>query len=114
MKFICKSCGAEIDDNMPKCPYCGEPNEHAIQHEKDRMVEMYQVNEAIGVDADEKLQQYYGIAKYYEAASYYKMYCQAGEKLQAKKYEQKMEQAKKEMGELDFASEMICEKLQIK
>ena len=22
MKFICSSCGAEIDDNMPKCPYC--------------------------------------------------------------------------------------------
>lgn len=22
MKFICSCCGAEIDDNMPKCPYC--------------------------------------------------------------------------------------------
>lgn len=22
MKFICSSCGAEIDDSMPKCPYC--------------------------------------------------------------------------------------------
>ena len=22
MKYICKSCGAEIDDTMPKCPYC--------------------------------------------------------------------------------------------
>lgn len=22
MKFICSSCGAEIDDTMPKCPYC--------------------------------------------------------------------------------------------
>jgi len=22
MKLICNSCGAEIDDSMPKCPYC--------------------------------------------------------------------------------------------
>ena len=22
MKFICQYCGAEIDDSMPKCPYC--------------------------------------------------------------------------------------------
>lgn len=22
MKFICSSCGAEIDDLMPKCPFC--------------------------------------------------------------------------------------------
>ena len=22
MKFICSCCGAEIDDTMPKCPYC--------------------------------------------------------------------------------------------
>lgn len=22
MKYICSSCGAEIDDNLPKCPYC--------------------------------------------------------------------------------------------
>lgn len=22
MKYICKSCGAEIDDSMSKCPYC--------------------------------------------------------------------------------------------
>lgn len=22
--MICKNCGAEFDDNLPKCPYCGE------------------------------------------------------------------------------------------
>jgi len=39
-----------------------------------QMVEMYHTNEAAGAEADEELSQYYGVAKYFEAASYYNIY----------------------------------------
>ena len=25
-KIICSSCGAEFEDTLPKCPYCGSLN----------------------------------------------------------------------------------------
>lgn len=78
-----------------------------------QMVEMYYTNEAAGVKADEELQQYYGVAKYFEAASYYKAYQDVEDGQQMLKYQEKMELAEEEMGELDFLSEKIYEKLGI-
>lgn len=78
-----------------------------------QMVEMYYANEAAGIDADEELKQYYGVAKYFEAASYYKAYQEAEDSEQALKYQGKMQEAQNEMGELNFLSDRICEKLEI-
>lgn len=71
-----------------------------------QMVEMYHVNEAAGAKADEELMQYYGVAKYFEAASCYKAF-------QESIYLEKMNTAKEQMGELNFVSETICEKLSL-
>lgn len=78
-----------------------------------QMVEMYHQNEAAEVKADKVLKQYYGVAEYYEAASYYKAYKETGDHKQADKYFERMKEAETKMGELRFACEMICEKLQI-
>lgn len=78
-----------------------------------QMVEMYYANEAAGIKADEKLQQYYGVTKYFEAASYYKVYQEAEDTRQMQIYSEKMADAQEEMGELDFLGEKICEKLGI-
>lgn len=78
-----------------------------------RMVEMYYANEAAGVEADEEMQQYYGVAKYFEAASYYKAYQEAQDLKNMELYYDKMESAMLEMNELDFLGETICKKLKI-
>ena len=78
-----------------------------------QMVEMCYANEAAGVEADEELEQYYGVARYFEAASYYKMYQDADDSEQMNKYLERMENAKTLMGELSFLSEKIHEKLDI-
>lgn len=43
MKFICRSCGAEIDDHMPKCPYCDTLI--AKGAEKQYMDKLYDIHE---------------------------------------------------------------------
>ena len=78
-----------------------------------QMVEMYYCNEAAGVKAGEDMREYYGVAKYFEAASYYKIYRESGDSEKARGYQEKMEQALQEMGELRFVGDMICEKLEI-
>lgn len=87
---------------------------YRLQNENySQMVEMYHTNEAAGVKANEELKQYYGIAKYFEAASYYKAYEEAGDKANAEKYMNAMEEAEREMRDLTFVSDTICEKLGI-
>lgn len=78
-----------------------------------QMVEMYYANEESGVKADEELKQYYGVAKYFEAASYYKAYKIVEEPEEMNKYEAQMKNAEKEMGELSFVSKQIDERLGI-
>ncbi len=77
------------------------------------MVDMYHSNKEAGVKENQELKQYYGIAEYFEAASYYRAFQEDENEEQMKKYVEKMELAKEQMGELDFVSEMICEKLEI-
>ncbi len=43
MKFICQACGAEIDDTMPKCPYCDTLIPKGA--EKAYMEKLYGINE---------------------------------------------------------------------
>lgn len=77
------------------------------------MVEMYHRNKEAGVEGNQELKQYYGIAEYFEAASYYKIYQETGDETQMKKYYDQMENAKNRMGELSFVSDKICDKLEI-
>ena len=75
------------------------------------MVEMYYMNETAGVKPDEELEQYYGVAKYFEAASYYKVYHDAEDEEQMAKYLNRMEMAREQMGALNIAAEDIDDKL---
>ena len=75
------------------------------------MVEMYYMNESAGVKPDEELEQYYGVAKYFEAASYYKVYQDDGDEEQMAKYLNRMEMAEEQMGVLSIAAEDIDDKL---
>ncbi len=77
------------------------------------LVGMYYMNEAAGVEADEDMLQYYGVAKYFEAASYYKAYENVEDTKEMKKYQTKMKEAKSQMGELQFVSEKVDEELGI-
>ena len=78
-----------------------------------QMVEMYHMNNAAGVKDGATLEQYYGIAKYFEAASFYKAYSEAGDTEQADKYLAQMQEAEKQMGRLAFEKGKICERLGI-
>ena len=78
-----------------------------------QIVEMYHTNEAAGVEPDAELEQYYGVARYFEAASYYKIYQKDGDSERMEIYAKQMEDAKHQMGALDFLSDTICEKLEI-
>ena len=44
----CESCGAEFDDDLPKCPYCGFVNLKGA--EKEYMKKLEDFREDMGVD----------------------------------------------------------------
>lgn len=77
------------------------------------LVEMYYANEAAGVKADEGMKECYGVARYFEAASYHKLYVQAQDVAKAEHYRTQMEEAKTQMGALSFLDQKILEKLGI-
>ena len=59
------------------------------------------------------LGEYYGVAKYFEAASYYKIYQESGDTVRANYQKEKMDAALEEMGDLSAEAERIKEKLDI-
>ena len=77
------------------------------------MVEMYHYNEANNVKPDKSLRQYYAVAEYFEAASWYKVYSQSGDMHRAAGYEEAMARAEKEMGALYMVAGDICRQLNI-
>ena len=72
------------------------------------MVEMYYYNESNNVKPDEELEMYYGVAKYFEAASWYKVYSEAGDSQWTAVYRQAMDEAEADMGSLNMLAEDIC------
>lgn len=74
-------------------------------------VRMYHENEAYGKKFGEEGQEYYGIARYYEAASFYKAFSEAGDKERMERYLDKMEDAEEDMGAMAFVKDKIDEKL---
>lgn len=77
------------------------------------MVRMYHENEAYGKKFGEEGQEYYAIAKYYEAASFYKAFSEAGDTERTERYLSKMEAAADDMGAMAFTKDKIDEKLGI-
>lgn len=75
------------------------------------MVGMYHSNVEEGKGDAEELQEYYGVARYFEAASYYKMYIEAGETALAEEAREEMEAAHEQMGEFSMVKEEIDAKL---
>jgi len=75
------------------------------------MVNMYYMNMAAGKGDAKELQEYYGIARYFEAAADYKMYIEAGDGESAKEAYAKMEEAYGQMGELAIVKKKIDAKL---
>ena len=75
------------------------------------MVGMYYENVAAERGDNAALQEYYGVAKYFEAATNYKLYLDAGENQKAAVWKEKMDEAFKQMGDFAFVSENIQKKL---
>jgi len=75
------------------------------------MVTMYYNNVAVGKEKAKELQEYYGVAKYFEAASAYKMYVEAGETKLAQEALADMEVAYKQMGDFYMVKDRIDAKL---
>ena len=76
-----------------------------------RMVEAYHLNVQGGHEASEEMQEYYGVAKYYEAASLYKAFVENGDLERAERELEKMEEAKDEMGQWVIVESQIKEQL---
>ena len=77
------------------------------------MVRMYHENEAYGKKFGEEGQEYYAIARYYEAASFYKAFSEAGDTERMERYLDKMKEAEEDMGAMAFVKDKIDEKLGI-
>lgn len=77
------------------------------------MVNMYYMNVAEGKGDARELQEYYGVAKYFEAAANYKMYVEAGENERAQEALAKMGEAYEQMGDFSIVKEKIDSKLEL-
>lgn len=78
-----------------------------------RMVEMMYRNLAADVESNETFEECYAVARYYEAATYYKAYIEAGNRELAEEKEDIMEEQVLLMGDLSYAAKDIDEKLEI-
>ena len=74
-------------------------------------VAMYHQNAAEGVKANNSMKEYYGVAKYFEAASLYRAFWETGDTARAEKQKVKMEEALPEMGGWHFLEDEIKEQL---
>lgn len=79
-----------------------------------RIVYMYNENYQNDYADESKLQEYYGIAKYYEAAFDFKVYEDLGEAGKAQEKQHLMDEAQLQMGELAFVADRIDERMGIK
>lgn len=64
-----------------------------------------------GHEGNKTMQEYYGVAQYYEAASLYRAYTVVGNEEQAADFLKKMEAAEKEMGGLSIVKDSIHKQL---
>lgn len=74
---------------------------------------IYHNNVANGYKPDAETAEYYGVAKYFEAALIYNAYMETGNEEMAQVYKEKMQAAKPEMGGWDMAIPSIHKQLGI-
>ncbi len=79
-----------------------------------QMVEGYYTNLHEGHEGSAEMQEYYGVAKFYEAASMYRAFQETGDIVRAEKELKKMELARSEMGEWTMIESEILEQLDIR
>ena len=77
------------------------------------LVDHYHQNMAAGATGHKEEKEYYGVAKYYEAASFYKAFSTAGDTERVEREKQKMDAAYEEMGGWKIAKEAIDAELGI-
>ncbi len=77
------------------------------------MVGAYHHNVQAEFEGDADMKEYYGVAKYFEAASLYRAFTVAGNTEQAAFFRQKMEQAEEEMGGWSITKEPINKQLEV-
>lgn len=85
--------------------YCMEDENYAD------LVRFYYDNCGSDGKEDKKLQEYYDLAKYFEAAFHHKIYAESGDGVRAGKYKAIMDETKARMGELAFVTERMNGKL---
>lgn len=104
-------CGGRAAFNLYEdysIPYDNQNMESAVQYgDFHRLVSMYHENIANGFEGDRAMKEYYGVAKYYEAASFYKAFTETGDTVRAEREAAKMEQALEEMGGWSILEEEI-------
>ena len=77
------------------------------------LVDHYHQNVAAGITGNKEEKEYYGVAKYYEAASFYKAFSTVGDTKRAAREKQKLDAAYEEMGGWQIAKEAIDAELLI-
>lgn len=78
-----------------------------------QMVEGYYTNLQEGHEPGEEMKEYYGVAKFYEAASMYKAFSETGDMERAAREQEKMKFARQEMGDWTIVEPQILEQLDI-
>lgn len=73
----------------------------------ERLIEAYHTNVAQEVRAGEAMEECCGVARYYEAAFYYKAYLETGDEQRAQREKQKMNDAYEAMGSWNIVAEDI-------
>ena len=87
---------------------------YGIQGERYESIVGYMYkNEACGVKPSGDMEECYAVARYYEAASYYKAYEQAGDSSQAAQKRAIMKEEETRMGELSYVKNKIDAALKI-
>lgn len=78
-----------------------------------RIVTMYNENCNNGYGDNQNLQEYYGVAKYYEAAFDYNVFVNIGDTAAAEEQQNRMNEAEAQMGDFAFVADKIDERLGI-
>lgn len=85
--------------------YCMEDENYG------NMARYYYQNCGSARKEDAELQEYYGVAKYFEAAFFHKAHMEAGDTVRADKYKAAMDAAAAQMGEFAFVADKIDKQL---
>ena len=92
-------------------PYKESSFRYYVEHnEFAYLVSKYYRNVAEGDDSA-KMKEYYGVAEYFEAASYYKAFLEAGDTVRAERELKRMEEAAGKMGGWEMTKAVIHEQL---